>query len=173
MSEKNTPKIILIRPDFLGKVKRVSALLACICALAVISGCSFPDFANLFKGSDQDPQNPTNPTDPPPTDPPPVDTQAIASSAEQIVLQWDAPADATIARYDVFFRVHGAADWTFLGQAPTAAQPEYTVLHSILGNGNFDFAVASVNAENQSSVFHTSLDATAQPSTGWYIAWQI
>lgn len=150
--------------DFFKNAQKLSTVIICAFALTMISSCSFPNFGDLFVTGDQ--ESPTIPGDPPP-----VDNRAINTSAEQIILQWDPPTDA-IARYDVYFRTHGTVDWTLLGQAQAVAQPEYTVLYSLLGNGSFDFAVASVNAEDYRSTFHTSLDPNAMPSTGWYISWQ-
>ena len=74
-------------------------------------------------------------------------------------------------KYQVYFRIHGTADWVQLGEAPAAPAPQYTVLHTTLGNGEFDFGVIAVYDTSQSSR-HTSLDASASPTTGWYLRWQ-
>jgi hypothetical protein len=147
-----------------SRITRFFSAAACILMCAVVAGCSFPDFSLLF------PQ-PTG-GDVPVSPAPPVDTQAITSSAAQITLQWTASSDA-ITGYDVYYRAHGTASWILLGQAAVDPTPQYTILHSILGNGSFDFAIDAVNAYEVKSGLHTSLDATAQPSTGWYLEWQV
>ncbi len=95
---------------------------------------------------------------------------AEPTAASQITLAWDPPAGA-IEKYRVYFRIHGTADWVQLAEIPAAPAPEYTVLHSALGSGEFDFGVVAVQSGNQSSL-HSSLDATANPTAGWYLKWQ-
>ncbi len=160
---KRTNKIARIheRGNRLARIVRASTAIVVAIALSALTGCSFPNFGNLFPSSSQ------GQTDPTPTQPP-VDSNATLITADQITLQWDPPTE-TPDHYDVFYRIHGASDWSELGQA---SQADYTVLHSTLGNGQFDFAVASVNTQNVSSGLHSSLDQTAIPSTGWYVEWQ-
>jgi hypothetical protein len=97
----------------------------------------------------------------------------IASTATQATLQWDPPAvDASqVVSYTISYRVHGTTTWTTLASVPASAQPQYTVLRSTLGSGSFDFAVMSVDGAGATSPLHTSLDATADPTTGWYLTW--
>lgn len=97
-------------------------------------------------------------------------SEMVTVNADQIVLLWDPPASA-VDHYTVYFRIHGTTDWVVLGDAPAEAQPQYTVKHSVVGDGEFDFAVVAVDASAQTSAYHTSLDATASPETGWYVSW--
>lgn len=95
----------------------------------------------------------------------------IRTSAERITLEWD-PSASTVSSYELYFRIHGTTDWRLLGSTIAAARPEYTIQHSDMGNGEFDFAVAAVNGEGTRSDYHTSLDETATPDTGWYVIWR-
>ena len=96
-------------------------------------------------------------------------TPAMAT-ADQVVLAWDAPP-GLVQSYRVYFRIHGETDWVLMEEIPAVPSPQYTVLHSTLGNGQFDFGVIAVYASDESAV-HTSLDQTASPQTGWYLEWQ-
>ena len=92
------------------------------------------------------------------------------SSAAQITLAWDPPG-GTVLKYRAYFRIHGTTDWVQLAEIPAAPAPEYTVLHSTLGNGEFDFGVIALYDDSQSAL-HSSLDTSASPTTGWYLMWQ-
>jgi hypothetical protein len=94
-----------------------------------------------------------------------------ASSAALITLLWNPPSGDPPVAYRVFFRIHGTADWVQLGEIPASPDPQYTVQHSTLGNGEYDFGVLAVYDSAQSSL-HTSLDPSAEPTTGWYLKWQ-
>ncbi len=95
---------------------------------------------------------------------------AEQSSAPQITLAWDASA-GPVQKYRVYFRIHGTTDWVQLAEIGAGPAPSYTVLHTTLGSGEFDFGVTAVYDSNLSSM-HSSLDATASPTTGWYLKWQ-
>jgi hypothetical protein len=94
----------------------------------------------------------------------------IGSKADQVVLLWDAPI-STISKYIVSFRIHGETNWTLL-QEVSAPTTELLVLYSQLGDGDFDFAVVAENSIGERSEIHSSLDETAEPSTGWYLHWK-
>jgi hypothetical protein len=99
----------------------------------------------------------------------PNDVQLTASQA---TLAWDPPASGpSVVSYTISYRLHGTSTWTTLATIPASSQPSYTVLRSAIGPGSFDFAVASVDSTGVSSPLHTSLDSTADPSTGWYLTW--
>jgi hypothetical protein len=95
----------------------------------------------------------------------------IQISAEQITLEWDPPA-STVSSYEVYFRMHGTENWQIIGSTSEVSQPKYTILHSDVGNGDFDFAVVAVDSIAARSDYHTSLDDTARPDTGWYLIWR-
>ncbi len=119
--------------------------------LAVCSACALPDFSAFYDE---------------------IDSKRVSIASNTLTLQWDAPPSA-IDHYTVYYRVHGSTDWIALADVPSDPQPEYTIQHSTVGDGDFDFAVVSVNASAQKSEYHTSLDSTAQPETGWYISWSV
>ena len=97
----------------------------------------------------------------------------IASAATQVTLQWDPPASgaASVVSYSISYRIHGTSAWNPLATVPASSQPEYTILRSVIGAGNFDFAVASVDATGAASPLHPSLAPTADPTTGWFLTW--
>lgn len=97
----------------------------------------------------------------------------VLSTASQITLQWDPPASGAsqVVSYTVSYRTHGTSTWNTLAAVPASAQPSYTVLRSAVGSGSFDFAVSAVDSTGASSPLHTSLDPTANPTSGWYLTW--
>ncbi len=121
--------------------------------LAMLSACVLPDFS-AFAG------------------PTPDKGELVTITAEQLTLIWDAPLGA-VDHYTVYYRVHGSSDWITLADVSAAPQPEYTAVHSVVGDGEFDFAVVSVDASAHRSAYHSSLDVTAQPKSGWYVSWYV
>ena len=97
----------------------------------------------------------------------------IASTATQVTLEWDPPASGAsqVVSYTLSYRAHGTSVWTSLATVAASAQPSYALLRSTTGAGSFDFAVAAVDSTGASSSLHTSLDPTADPTTGWYLTW--
>ncbi len=100
----------------------------------------------------------------------------ILIDSEYITLAWDPPPveEANpfqpVVSYKVYYRIHGMDDWIFLG-VPADKYLEYTVFHSDLGNGSYDFAVSAVHVYDRESGLHSSLDITSDPTGGWYIIW--
>jgi hypothetical protein len=96
----------------------------------------------------------------------------ISTTADQVTLDWDPPDNAdTIVSYTVSYRLHGTSTWTTLGTSEATSSPFYTVLHSAVGVGEFDFAVSATDSSGNTSSLHSSLDATADPTSGWYLNW--
>ena len=97
----------------------------------------------------------------------------IGTTAAQLTLLWDPPASGAsqVASYAVGYRIHGTSTWNTLATIPASPQPSYTVLHSAVGNGSFDFAVSAKDTAGVTSPLHTSLDPTADPSSGWFLTW--
>jgi hypothetical protein len=97
----------------------------------------------------------------------------ISINTSQATLQWDPPPSgaSAVVSYMVSYRIHGTSTWNTLASVPASSQPEYTVLRSALGIGSFDFAVVAVDLTGASSPLHTSLDPTADPTSGWYLTW--
>jgi hypothetical protein len=96
----------------------------------------------------------------------------IASIANQLTLQWNPPTSGpTPVSYTLEYRIHGTTTWQFLATLPATSQPGYTIQHSVLGNGSFDFAVSATDSTGATSPLHTSLDQSADPTSGWFISW--
>ena len=101
----------------------------------------------------------------------------IISKAEYIVLEWDTPSINVmggfvhVKSYRVFYREHGSGYWVLLAEIPAEEKPKYTIYHSDLGDGLFDFAVNAVYENKINSALHTSRDITADPFGGWYLLW--
>ena len=137
---------------------RVHLLLLLLCFLLVglLSGCVLYDPTAFLKGT-----------------PPAAKAIVVESSADQIILQWDAPA-SEVSKYLVSFRIHGETDWVQFpnGEIPATPLPEFPVLWTQVGDGDFDFAIVAENSVGEKSNVHISLDPTAQPPTGWYLHWK-
>jgi hypothetical protein len=103
----------------------------------------------------------------------PSHADEIASIANKLTLQWNPPVSSAspITSYTISYRVHGDSSWHVLATGPASPQPSYTVLHSLVGNGSFDFAVSATDATGTTSPLHTSLDQSANPTSGWFITW--
>jgi len=107
------------------------------------------------------------------TDPVPVEVYG-----SEVTLAWD-PPPSEVEEYLVFFRIHTTGTWYELTvppestPVPAVPSPEYTVNHSWVENGVFDFGVTAVSPapDEEESPRHSSLDITAQPDTGWFLIW--
>ena len=100
----------------------------------------------------------------------------IVIDSEYIQLEWDPPSVnekdvSPIVSYRVYYRLHGMTNWSLLDIIPAEQNPSYTIYHSKLGNGSFDFAVSAVTSDDRVSDLHSSLDYAADPIGGWYIVW--
>jgi hypothetical protein len=96
--------------------------------------------------------------------------EKVLCCAEEVTLAWD-PPPSDIATYKIFYRSHESGTWMLFDEIPADDDPEYTLYHGDLGNGEYDFGVVAVDAETEESAMHTSLDDTAQPESGWYLSW--
>ena len=105
------------------------------------------------------------------------DSMELVEKSAKLTLAWDPPLTDFLNRptevtsYRIYCREHGTQYWRFLGEIPATAHPEYTVQHSQLGNGLYDFAVRAVTSLGRMSEMHTSLDSSADPVSGWYVLW--
>jgi hypothetical protein len=93
------------------------------------------------------------------------------TSATQITLEWDPPA-SSVKSYRIYYREHDAVLWIFLTEITATDEPQYSIDFAEMGPGTFDFGVSAVDYSDQESDIHTSLDITADPSTGWYLLWK-
>ena len=130
--------------------------VASSCALATISSFKYSKETNIEADDGADIGN---------------DPEELFSVDDRITLAWDAPPSA-VDTYKVLLRVHDTQDWLLLQDNISAAAPlEYTVLHEPALNGLWDFGVVAVDDMGEESVVHTSMDVTADPSSGWYLIW--
>ena len=101
----------------------------------------------------------------------------ILSHAEYIVLEWVPPSIneksefLNVESYMLYYRKVYNGGWVFLGEAPPAKILNYTVYHSDLGDGLFEFAVRAVYSNTLKSSLHTSSDQYADPLGGWFLLW--
>ena len=104
----------------------------------------------------------------------------LIKRSDDIVLAWDPPAPQfdregeliPVESYNVYYRDHGDIDWVMLGSTLAVDNPEFTVYHSALDNGEYDFAVSAVGLDDLESALHTSIDRDAYPAGGWYLIWE-
>ena len=92
------------------------------------------------------------------------------SIESEITLEWS-PSSSSVKSYRIYYRDHGAVFWIFLDEIPEIAAPQYTININDIGAGSYDFGVSAVGLDDQESGLHTSLDVTADPSTGWFLSW--
>ncbi len=101
----------------------------------------------------------------------------LVINSEYIQLEWDPPPVneeydfLPVVSYKIYYRIHGMNDWILLDLIPADQNPKYTVYHSDLGNGSYDFAISAVQISDSESQLHSSLDTSADPVGGWYIIW--
>jgi hypothetical protein len=149
----------------IGKVSKIAVLSVLVVLLIYLSGCTMY-MAVAFKHSqaegvgDGDGASLSD------------DPLGVTTSAAEVTLAWD-PPPSSVATYKVFFRIHDTSTWYSLTDSLTAdPAPQYTVQHSDVDNGIFDFGVVAVNAESAASSMHMSVETTAQPDTGWFLVWE-
>lgn len=97
--------------------------------------------------------------------------------SNEITLEWDPPAlrletgPMAIESYNVYYRVHNTETWNLLDTIDAVPYPNYTIQHSLLGDGLFDFSVSAVAENGEESNLHSSVDPNADPVGGWYLLW--
>jgi len=134
-----------------------SVLLAAISSVLLTSGCRWIDIVTAV---------------PPKSESPGSTLSQITSQADSVTLAWD-PSTGEVAAYKIFYRQHGTESWSVLTEVPAQAEPSLILYHSDFGNGSFDFGVEAVADTGAESPMHSSLDATAQPTSGWYLTWDL
>lgn len=96
--------------------------------------------------------------------------QKISVTGVSFTIAWDYDTPSTVDDYRIYYREHGTFVWMYLGSTGSGSILEYTIENSALAYGVYDIAVSSVSGSHESE-FHTSMDDSAVPSTGWYIDW--
>jgi hypothetical protein len=94
----------------------------------------------------------------------------IAVKGDSFTLAWDPPAEGNVTEYKLYFRLHGDEKWIKLDKVD-GTSTQYTVTYPELDYGEYDFAVTSLYSDSESE-YHTSLEQTAKPETGWFLDWQ-
>ncbi len=87
-----------------------------------------------------------------------------------INIAWDINSAGPVEEYKIYYSPHEEANWNFLDTIEST-QYSYTLHHSVIGDGSWDFAVSSVDETGAESSMHSSLDQNAHPATGWYVLW--
>jgi hypothetical protein len=136
--------------------------------------CAQPfDFDFEDSPEDAPEEAPTDPSDPSdrsdPSDPADPEAVALGVAGESFTLAWD-PAGGDVTGYEVYYRPHGSDSWTELGTTGTT-DTQFEVSSAILDYGTYEFAVAATIDGGGTTEYHTSLDATADPDSGWYLEW--
>jgi hypothetical protein len=141
----------------LSRSIRTISILILITALSLAAGgCSLYLLQSLdVPGSTPDPD---------------TGTEKVLCTDEEVTLAWD-PPPSEISTYKIFYRAHESGSWILFDEITADNDPEYTLYHANFGNGDFDFGVIAVDGEAEESEMHTSLDDSAQPECGWYLAW--
>lgn len=137
--------------------QNTTALVATLFAFSIVllSGCTQPfDFAD--SGDVDAPVS--------------VEPVPIRVSGASFVLAWD-PAPQQVSTYNVYYRSRGAGQWRVLSDVAAGTSPSYRVTTGELSHGSYEFAVRAIGASGEEAGFHTSLDDTAEPGTGWYLRW--
>ena len=142
-------------------ILRLAALAVTALAVLPVSGCTMAILHNLLGPSEVEET----------TDPAGGCIQYLCDT-EIVTLAWD-PPPGEITGYRVYYRVHDSGGWTLVGEVPVDDDPEIELLHADFGDGDYDFGVIAVDVESEESTMHTSLDPTAQPTTGWYLRWAL
>lgn len=103
------------------------------------------------------------------------DPNQIVVNSDHITLSWDSPdtssQESSVTSYKIFYREHNTSKWSLLEEKTDLSDLSYRINHKDLGNGEYDFAVSAVYNNSAESNYHTSLDVTANPNTGWYVLW--
>ncbi len=102
----------------------------------------------------------------------------VVVTTAALTLAWDPPrfmlpGSQQVSGYRVYYRVHGTLAWTQLAEVPASDGTRFTLSHTQVGNGSFDFAVRSVDGLGEVSRLHTSSDTNASPVGGWYVIWSV
>jgi hypothetical protein len=86
---------------------------------------------------------------------------------DSFTLAWNPSESEDLLGYNVYYRPHETENWLFLTDS---AEAQLEISSAMLPGGDYEFAVSSYTATEESDL-HTSLDATANPDTGWYLVW--
>jgi hypothetical protein len=98
----------------------------------------------------------------------------IPIKSETFSLAWDPPTNApvgqTIISYKIYVRARGASTWEEVATVDGAENPSVELAAADIGIGLWEFAVSTITDSGEESEYHSSIDHTADPITGWYIS---
>ena len=97
--------------------------------------------------------------------------EAIVVDADSFVLAWEDDNPDAVSEYSIYYRVHGAEDWTILTSLAPDDELQLTIDESLLARGQWDFGILSTMDDGTDTTMHTSLENTAIPEAGWYLDW--
>lgn len=98
------------------------------------------------------------------------DIKEIFRSAFLVTLNWSHEDISTVDTFNVYYKAQGESTWILLDTVP-AALPLLEISNTDVGDGSWVFGVSAVDALGNESEIHSSLEATADPNTGWYLLW--
>lgn len=99
-----------------------------------------------------------------------VSIQEVFKSASTVSVVWIYDESTAIESYNLYYRAHGSSRWLLIDTISSIA-PMFTVDHNVMGDGKWEFGVSAVDSLGTESEIHSSLDDTAEPSSGWYLLW--
>ncbi len=141
-------------------IRSISILILIIALSLTAGGCSLLLLQNLDVSA----------STPDPDPDPEGGAEKVLCIENEVTVAWD-PPPSEISTYKIYYRTHESGSWILFDEIPAVDNPEYTLYHADFGDGDFDFGVIAVDGEAEESEMHTSLDDTAQPDCGWYLAW--
>jgi hypothetical protein len=100
----------------------------------------------------------------------------VVSQKDSVTLSWEKESDNSkysnevVKGYNIYYRQHGTNTWVLYDSLE--AGNSCVVKKDKIGKGYFDFAVCSIGESGSVSNLHSSLDSTADPSTGWFLNWK-
>ena len=137
-----------------------ASLYSLIIVMSFLSACSMPTITRL--ASNEAPNTSVIPG---------IHPQAISSTDSTITLEWDYYTVIPVESFNLYYKAHSEGNWILVDTIVYSLTPEFTIDHSQMGNGSWDFGITAVDSEGIESDKHSSLDHTASPATGWYLIW--
>lgn len=149
------------------KTKKIKLLLLFLILINLIS-CSFSPIVLGEQDTNDSISKPgdsyTNPSGP--------SYEIIQAYQPSIIIKWDTPDGTSPSSYKFYYRAHNDINWIYLTEINSTStlelEVDYTTLNTI--SKDIDFGVSAIYSDGESLV-HSSLDTTANPSSGWYVHW--
>ena len=102
-----------------------------------------------------------------------LDYEEIFLSGEAFTMAWDASGSDNVATYTVYIREFGTDLWLVFSSVDVSETPNLIIEPSMLQEGEWEFGVSEVHTTGEEGDIHSSLDANAIPTTGWYLKWEV